>query len=408
MRQEGQVDSQGVITTDPEGALARLSERLLPEPEMYLLKAVQALVAGGGNPITIRQKIAWVEVEAPTPMVPPDLDPQDWVAQAWRSEVPAIRHLATALVGGWRLFEEIHVDWGTLRWRLVPGEGTEPQELTSRGSRGHARLEFKRKQWKLFNETPPFFDRLFACPIPLRSPWMPGMWQVRAYSGVRNFPRPNTEIISALAAAAPHDWSAPLMVPDLVRGYPVFFTPEKSATALAETRSKNDGMAAHWYHATRYYLLLDADEPSVLIPVDSGVALDPIMIDIGVNGLYCVVSVQREGLKTDLSQFRLLNDAAFQRLLGELRAEARGVLELMALRLETWKPQGRLETHTTHAVGGFLAGGVLGFGLIAATGLMLPFHFLALPGGMLGAYYGGKHWRKRALKRLREQSERLG
>jgi hypothetical protein len=75
--------------------------------------------------------------------------------------------------------------------------------------------------------------------------------------------------------------------------------------------------------------------------------------------------------------------------------------------LTHWKPRPDLQSQTSPAVGGFIAGGVLGFGLIAATGWMFPFHFLALPGGMLGAYYGGKLWRKRAMKRLKQRAEAM-
>ncbi len=407
LRQEGHIDSEGVFTSSSEGALDRLSERLLPDPQMYLLKCIQALVAGHGSPIVIRQKIAWVEIEAPVGLAPPDLNPLDWVSQAWRSEIPAIRHLATALVGGWRLFDEIHVHWGPLRWKLVPGEGTTPQELTSYCPPGHARIDFKRKHWKLLSDKPPHFDRVFACPVPLHSPWTSGMWQVRCYSGIDHFPRPGCELMGALATGATMDDAAPLMVPDTVRGYPVFFSPSKPLQALLTTSQKGDGMDAAWYRAERFYLLTDQDDRSAILPVDSGVGLDPIPVELGIHGLYCVVSVQREGLHTDLSQFRLRQDESFQRLVAELRGEVQALLNQVVEQLEGWKPNTTLQSNGVPAVTGFIAGGVLGFGLIMFTGMMFPFHFLALPGGMLGAYYGSRRWRKKALKLLRKRAESM-
>lgn len=406
LRDEGHVDSEGVFTSSSEGALDRLSQRLLPDPQMYLLKCIQAMIAGHGDPIVVRQKIAWIEVEAVVGLEPPALDPHDWVSQAWRSQVPAVRHLATALVGGWRLFDEIHVDWGELQWKLVPGQGTRPEPLARRCPAGHARIEFKRKQWKLFSDTPPYFDRVFACPVPIRSPWVSGMWQVRSYSGIRHFPRPGCELVGCLAVTTPADQNAHLMVPDKVRGYPVFFEPAPPAQPLLTTAQKNDGMAASWYHADRFYLLTDQDDPSSILPIDAGVALDPIPVDLGLRGLYCVVSVQREGLQTDLSQFRLLQNEAFEALVAELRASAPELLGRVLERVQGWKPGAGFENTSGATLGGFFAGGVLGFGLIAATGIPV-FHMLALPGALVGSYLGGRYWRRRAVRRLRQRAEAL-
>lgn len=404
LRHEGHLDSKGVFTSSHEGALDRLSERLLPDPQMYLLKCVQALTAGGAETIEVAQKIAWIEVTARGMKDPPVLDPLDWVSQAWRSPVPAIRHLATALVGGWRLFDEIQVDWLSLRWRLVPGEGTTPQKLESHNPRHEARICFKRKHWKLLSDAPPYFDRLFACPVKVASPWLSGFWQIRAYSGERHFPRPGAELVGALAI--PNE-GGPLLVPDMVRGWPVFFSPPRLEPPVHTTTTKPHGMNASWFHASRVYFLIDQDDPSILIPIDEGVALDPVPVDLGVTGIYCVVSVQREGLETDLSQFRLRQDEAFQKLVADLRSEARRVHDEVVEQLTHWKPRADLQSQSSATAGGFLAGGVLGFGLIVATGWMFPFHFLALPGAMLGAYYGGKLWRKRALKRLRERAAEM-
>ncbi len=399
IKQAGRLDSEGVFTSCDEGALERLSRSLLPDPEMYHLKCIQALVAAGAESINVRQKTAWVTVEGGPVGAPPDVSPHDWIAQAWQSRVPGIRYLTCALVGAWSLFEEIQIHWGSLSWRLRPGESVVPEPLPG-GKEGHACFDFKRKHWTLFGQRTLHAGRAFACPVPIHSPWSwtRGMWQIWPYNETSELEARIPGLLGALSLASP---DGRLLVPDSMGSFPVFFEPERPAVPLVSTREKHDGMEANWFRCQRIYLLTDSEDMGRILPVEAGIALEPVLCDLGVSGLRCVVSTEHEQLSTDLGQFQVRDDAALVTLQEALRQEAPQLVARTCEHLKSWKPGLRLTNLNGAGMGGFVAGGALGFGLIAVTGFAAPFHFLCIPGALLGVYAGSHYWRRRALKSLR-------
>ncbi|MCE7871617.1 hypothetical protein DYH09_14735 [bacterium CPR1] len=88
-------------------------------------------------------------------------------------------------------------------------------------------------------------------------------------------------------------------------------------------------------------------------------------------------------------------------LLASLRQEAPELIARTCEHLRSWKPGLRFTNLSTAGLGGLVAGGALGFGLMAVTGLAAPLHFLAIPGAILGTCAGSHYWRRRALKTLR-------
>lgn len=399
IKQAGRLDSEGVFTSCDEGALDRLSRCLLPDPEMYHLKCIQALVAAGAESINVRQKTAWVTVEGGPVGPPPEVSPRDWIAQAWQSQVPGIRYLTCALVGAWGLFEEIRVHWGTLNWCLRPGESVLPEWLPDRGG-GQARFDFKRKHWTLFGKRTLHAGRAFACPVPIHSPWSwtRGIWQIWPYNETSEVEARIPGLLGAVALACP---DGRLLVPDSMGNFPVFLEPERPAVPLLSTLEKHDGMEANWFRCQRIYLLTDSEEMGRILPVEAGIALDPVLCDLGVSGLRCVVSTEQEGLSTDLSQFQVRDDQALATLQAALRQEAPELVARTCEHLKSWKPGLRFTNPNAAGIGGFVAGGALGFGLIAVTGMAAPFHFLAIPGALLGIYASSHYWRRTALRSLR-------
>ncbi len=93
--QVGPVESQGAFTINGEAALRRLSAVRFPGPHHYLLKFVQAAVAGGAAEICFR--LTWWAVEVAWEP-PSEVRLEGLLGQLLSSEEPAGHHLA---VGAW-------------------------------------------------------------------------------------------------------------------------------------------------------------------------------------------------------------------------------------------------------------------------------------------------------------------
>lgn len=401
LQAEGHLDSTGVFTSSGLGALERLSQKLLPDSSLYWLKVIQALVASGAREIRTYEKTGWVRIEASTPSRSPQLNPKDWVGQAWRNPDPALRYLPIALLGAWRQFSEIHVDWGEQRLLFRP-PSLAPEPLESpEPAFGVVQILFKRKRWKLLVDRPPFSDRLFACPVPVRAvSYNSALTQAHAFGFPQASGRPWCE--GALGGACRGEREGRLVAPDSICGMtPVFFE-ERTPHPNFESQEKPDTYAAHWYPVERIYLVLPGDDPGLLIPVEAGVALNPVPAELGIQGLRCVVSVEREGLHTDLSQFSVRHDEALKALIESVREQAPRMTAMLFRRLEHWKPPGVGWGGTYfEPMVGFFAGGAVGIGMTLMTGL--PLHFLALPGAMLGTHFSARRWHRKALAELQKK-----
>lgn len=399
VRSEGQLHSEGVFTSSEKGALERLSQRLLPDPSMFMLKFVQAMVVSGAIEIRVSEKMGWVDIEADTPSRDPGLNLRDWVGQAWRDPVPERRYLPAALLGAWPHFSEIHLDWGDQRLLFRPPNPVPSRLETLELPFGQVRVAFKRKHWRLITGQQEHADRLFACPVPVREvPFGRALLQARAYRDQDQNPWWN-EMLGAVGVGGEQ---ARLVAPDSMAGAcPVFFR-ERAPLPRYESSQKPDAFTGKWYPVERLYMLLSGDVPGAVIPVQAGVGLNPVQADLGVAGLRCVVAVETEGLQTDLGQLVVRRDEAFERLLTALREEAPGLMRHMHETLQAWKPNTKVGSAVGPTVG-FFAGALVGFGLIATTGVPLPFHLLALPGAMLGSRWSATRWRQQTLERLRHK-----
>ena len=119
-------------------------------------------------------------------------------------------------------------------------------------------------------------------------------------------------------------------------------------------------------------------------------------------GLRCLVSLEMEGLRTDLSQFRVVQNTEWFNLLESLRQEAPVAVAAMTERLQHWRPPLTFENGTLTAGMVGLTGGVLaGTGLSLLTGATGGLCLLGLPVGAGLAALAARRWHGQALRHMR-------
>jgi hypothetical protein len=384
LRQGGHLDSEGVFTSADPRAVLELSRRFLAKPELYLLKAVQACVAGGAEQLVFGRRILEVRGKEPAPL---ELSPLNWISQAFLpSATPAQRHCAVALLGAWSDCKEIELNWGPIHWRLRPDLGPEPEALSP--FRSPPFFRFKPRGFQL--SLGPGSGRLYACPVPVQV----GSGFAQPLAFTQALDSDPSQWWNGGFWAAMGTGTGPILVPELATS-PVFFEPEITGPP---------GMGnIRWQKVRRLYCLSRSSrESGCVIPVEAGVALDALEVDLGVAGLRCLVSLELEGLRTDLGQFRVVQNAEWFKLVESLRQEAPARVAEMTGRLDQWRAPLTFENGTLTAGLVGLTGGVLaGTGLSLLTGATGGLCLLGLPIGAGLAAWAAKRWHSKALQHMR-------
>lgn len=384
LRQEGHLDSQGVFTSSDPRVVLELSRRFLAKPELYLLKAVQACVAGGCEELVLSHTNLEVRGKQPEPL---DLSPANWISQAFLPSASAAqRHCAVAILGAWADCKEIELNWGSIHWRFRPDLGPQPEVLPPLGRPPFFHFKPRHFRFSLATNS----GRLYACPVPVRV--ASGFAQSTAFTQALDS-EPSQWWVDGFWAAIGID-SGPLLVPRLVTS-PVFFDPE---------RPPRPGMGnLNWQGVRRLYCLSQkAREVGRVVVVEAGVALDAVQVDLGVAGLRCLVSLELEGLRTDLGQFGVVKNSDWDKLVESLRQEAPVVMATMSERLQHWRPSLTFENGTLTAGMVGLTGGVLaGTGLSILTGATGGLCLLGLPIGAALAAWASRRWHGKVLRHMR-------
>ncbi|MEW6278139.1 MAG: hypothetical protein AB1758_05925 [Candidatus Eremiobacterota bacterium] len=364
---------------------------MLVEPQRYVLKLVQALVTARARQISIKAGIHSVDISALDPE-PLDFPTGDWSGLALRADWTPERHLAAGLLGVWERSRSITVDWRSARLEFRPRSGLAPERRWRNDDRA-VHIHVARSAWTLEEPEQAQLKRLFACPVEVR--FYTGLgnwctWQSWTYSmtGAPEFLGGEAAMhLTADAVGARIEGDGELAFPDCLKTWFPAEADWSDASPLFESKTKPDRFSARWFAARRAWLLMNPMRgPGRLVPVQAGVALDPVEVDLGVPGAVCVCGVEREGLRTDLCQFRVIQDEAFQRAVASARSEAVAFATRLPELIEAWNPSFSGAHGFVGPLLGFFAGGFSGVALALGTGLFGPWHFLALPGAMLGIY----------------------
>lgn len=377
---EGNFDSHGTFTqADPE-KLRQLSRNLLPDPKLYLVKGVQALVAGGASAINVRSDFTSVIFEAQG-LRPLQLG-SNWLRPIFEGAGTAVeRHLCSALLAGWDEFVEAEVSWCGIRWLFRPADGlaAQPQPPLA----GPSFVRFRPRRW--FMGRIPQWTRLHACPVPIYEG--SNTWQSLAY--LDHGPDPSKWWAEGTCVAVACVQERGLLTVMQTATDPMFFEPPQTFGAN------------HLIPVRRLYCLSLSKGPSLILPVEAGLVLNPIPVELSIPGLRCLVSVESEGLATDLSQFQVREDSALAALRAFLQEEAARLLAIVAQNLPTWKPpltfnNGSLTGGLVGLVGGTVAGSCAAIALGASGWLCL----LGLPVAAVGAHLMKRRWSQLTQRRL--------
>jgi len=130
-----------------------------------------------------------------------------------------------------------------------------------------------------------------------------------------------------------------------------------------------------------------------LTPVQHGVELEPIRADLGYPGL--TVAFCADGLKTDLSRFKLTQDEALDGKLQELRQTIAGVVEE---RLPLFKTLKARETYDLHPIG-TLSGLLVALAITFQAGFLLKCLVIAVTASL--GWLAERHYRREEIREAR-------
>jgi hypothetical protein len=166
------------------------------------------------------------------------------------------------------------------------------------------------------------------------------------------------------------------------------------------------------YHLERFdsqlgQCILCLDEqgasPGVIIPVQAGVTLEPI-VNVGFAGLYAVVSA--DALHTDLSGLRVVRDPALLELAQQLRAQAQQALQMLIdspqvlpVRTLHYRPRRALGWLAVCAI--FESWALGGFAAVLLVTVPLMAFFGETLTAALEAHRMAPHYRQQQAERLR-------
>lgn len=272
-----QPESQGEFTIDPQRAASLLRQQQLASPDHYLLKLVQAGVAGGAS--EIRVKIGWFSIELEFTL-PRPLPLQNLSSHLVRPATPALGYLAVGVNAALCTLRTVTLEQGGER--LVQTCRSQWEETST--PRPGLRVGLARTRWDTSAERALLADVCCWCPVPLSvngravqiALWGSSSTLVQSYV-------PGSSL------------SAPAVSRALL--------PPRVPPGLAGRRVMCDMVLALESHAG----------PGAVHFVQHGVTVCRRRVDFGREGVVAVVGA--EGLPTDLSGFELLDgDALSERI----------------------------------------------------------------------------------------------
>ncbi|MCA9794427.1 MAG: hypothetical protein KC910_21615 [Candidatus Eremiobacteraeota bacterium] len=351
-RQGGTHHSSGQFMVDLQKAREKLRQFQLSEPCFYLLKLVQALIRAGAEAIDIRLDRLAVDVTSSLPEESPFLQAPKVVSalSCADGESPALRHLSVALNAAWAMNPE-KIVWAG--WSAGQGYGLEitpddlalvelarcPEWATGRRQRW-VRFAMRRPSTltnlarNLASEHEQVLSRCSysAVPIYLNEDRLQGSWpRPRPHRWHRGLTpsfylgqRFELDSESSLALASPEIGHLTPEDGAYYQCHSVSGTADTQfptfCTQLTGPRQPL-GMPLTCHQAMAVSLALEG--PAQLQFVIDGVTMDPIQLDLGVPGLICLA--EAGGLRTDLSEFAIIRDEAFDRRLEALRVSAQSL-----------------------------------------------------------------------------------
>lgn len=405
LRADGVLDSAGVFTENTQALFERLAARLFEEPEDYLLCFFQALCCAGASAIEYEVSSHWVELRCDDGMLEPLQG--DWPALAINPEAGVRRFLAAGVVGAWSTHTEITIESRRRRSTYRPAQGSKP-EIDSTRLKG-TRIVLTRAQPVLVPRRRPQ-PRLLAYPIPIRvsvpllgtSHLQDASYSSQAEPLLLPDAEPRPDNITSRLEGAYLMGHGRLAVPEALAGAPIVWR-EKPETPCF-TALSNQGRT--WYPVRQFLLLRrPLSGPSYLIAVEAGVALRPLQVDLGYDGLVLVCSLEDEGLAADLSGSQLRQGPALEAFLTRMREALPNWMEAFAAGVDAWKPGLGHSSNPPAAFGGAFIGFMSGVVFFAATGVTI-FPPILMAGG---AYLGDRtfaRWKKQQIQSdLREALE---
>lgn len=334
---------------DLQKAREKLRQFQLSEPCFYLLKLVQGLVRAGAEEINIRLDRMAVELTSSLPDESAFLQAPKVVASLSSADgdSPALRHLSVALNAAWAMNPE-KIVWAGWDGRQGYGLEITPDDL------GLVRLEQcpewatgRKQRWVRFamrrpstltnlarnlaSEHQKVLSRcsFSAVPIYLNEDRLKGNWpRPLAHRWHRGLcpgfylgQRLELDAEGTLAVASPEIghltpedgayYQCHSVTANADSDFPTF------CTQLVGPRQPL-GMPLSCRQAMAVPLGLEG--PGEVRFVIDGVTMDPLQLDLGVPGLICLA--EAEGLRTDLSEFSVIRDPAFDQRVEDLRASA--------------------------------------------------------------------------------------
>ncbi|MEW6279485.1 MAG: hypothetical protein AB1758_12720 [Candidatus Eremiobacterota bacterium] len=380
LQREGELDSSGDFTLDFQKARLKLGRHQLVSPGHYLLKFVQACVAGGATRVHVRTRGHQVELQS-NPEFPLQELPRLSAYLLYSNsltEPRSLRHLAVGLNSAIGLEpRRLELAFEGIRWTPEREWEERPPGPGKDGSTFRLRLRKRQLGWPLMTMdlalqmagtvatshipripsevhallNPEDLALSAACrfaPIPVflngglcnrpNYPGTGGLWPppsrpdaggmlILEYTFLAG-DEPACQLVG-LPAVGRARIRRFMHIPSL-HSLPTPGLPALSGAVQARTLPGTRGrvLMCHGRLAVEQGL----QGPARLLFVRDGVSLAPQDVDLGLPGVVGVLSAH--GLATDLSEFTLVDNREYQALLGRLKPQAWQMAEDLRVQLE--------------------------------------------------------------------------
>jgi len=321
----GQADSQGFFTLDPTRGLEQLGKFQLPENRFWLLKVVQAAVAGGAPGIRIHSQPALIEIC----FLPREPLSEDEFAHLFAlSDQHSPRcwlHLKRALwsLAGQKLNFECHAPGLKQIWCFHRAELRLEKAPAQPGFLLRVRAGFfERGPWSedLLGGVG---ERAFACSVPL-------LVNEKPYHGVQRCPEHGLTRTSAPIALELFQQAD---LPALPLSDATFEVHQRKNSPLSPVqpparRPGASGVVVVSLHARRRLLQWQPQpQESAVYWVLDGVVIDRQTMPMVSQSIACAVYLSAEGLATDVSGFKLVRTKELRQRLQLALQAARRLVE---------------------------------------------------------------------------------
>lgn len=414
LRGQGELDSEGVFTENSDELLARLSGHLFADSDEFYLKFFQAFHKAGATDLTYNCDRHSVELVADSGRL--EFPDEHWLRSAISDPRGVREYLAAGLVGAWATHTEIVMESAGKRATFRPAEGLAPELGDAADSSSRVRLK---RAHSVMLPTHVLQPRMLAS--TLRVHWSGLLSSNQETLQGHSYSTQGEPLLLPGAVKRPDNLSnriegvlamgkGSLALPGRLQAGPVFWQGAEPGLpcfeAFLATANSKGPRQAPWYRVRRFLLLRrPLSGPSYLIAVEAGVALRPLEVDLGKPGLAFFCSLEEEGLSADLSQSGVIQNAALERLLEEVRENLSDWLTTFRERVAEWQPGLGEDPNVLPAIAGSLLGMVVGGGLLAAAGLFFP--PLLTVGAAVGAYGGDRLNARAKKKRIQDELDQV-